>query len=110
VVGRVGIEDKANGSALIEVLRQAVPGVLGIEPVGSKDARVSAASVYLQAGNFWLPDANEQTQDAINEAASFPRGARDDFIDTVAHALLLTIGNSDSTFLDRLTKWSTGAH
>ena len=53
------VEDKANGPAVIATLRDAIGGLLPIDPKelgGSKVARLSAASVDIEAGNVYLPD------------------------------------------------------
>ena len=52
------IEDKANGPAIIEELRNdpefGIP-IIRIEPKGSKDSRVYASSSDAEAGNVLLP-------------------------------------------------------
>lgn len=50
------IEDKANGSAVIETLKSKVPGVIPITPDGGKAARAYAMQPSCEAGNVWLPD------------------------------------------------------
>lgn len=106
-IGRVGIEDKANGPALIEVLKTKVPGVLGIEPGGSKEARITAASSYYHAGNVWLPAHHPQLEEGVAEAASFPRANYDDWIDGLTHGTLLLLGGFNPIeFIRNLTKWS----
>lgn len=49
------IEDKANGSAVIETLQGKIPGVIAIEPEGGKAARAYAMQPTCEAGNMWLP-------------------------------------------------------
>ena len=53
------IEDKANGSAVIEELSREVPGVLAINPEGGKVARAWAAQPTVEAGGMFLPSAAE---------------------------------------------------
>jgi predicted phage terminase large subunit-like protein len=106
VVGRIAVEDRANGPAVIEVLRQAVPGVIPIEPIGSKEARVSAAAAFIHSGNVWLPDSHPDLDSAIEESVGFPKASHDDWIDMVAYAILLTLGESAGlAHLERLCKW-----
>jgi predicted phage terminase large subunit-like protein len=50
------IEDKANGSAVIETLTDEIQGVLAIQPEGGKAARAYAMQPTQEAGNVWLPD------------------------------------------------------
>lgn len=80
------IEDKANGSAVIDTLRQ-IGGIIPIVPKESKLARVSAISPDIEAGNVWLPRFGSFTSEFIEEACSFPSGIHDDMVDTMSQAL-----------------------
>ena len=84
------VEDKANGTAVIDSLKAKVPGIIPINPHESKYARASAVSPYIEAGNVWLPATDIQLFDAeelIEEAAAFPNGAHDDQVDSTSQAL-----------------------
>ena len=84
------VEDKANGTAVIDVLRSKVPGIIPINPHESKYARASAVSPYIEACNVWLPSTEIQlfpAEDLIEEAAAFPNGAHDDQVDAASQAL-----------------------
>lgn len=83
----IAIEDKANGSAIIELLRQEIPGVIPIEPEGGKEARIFASTSALEAGNVWLPLSAPWVEPLIGEACAFPRGRHDDGIDMLAYAI-----------------------
>lgn len=98
------IEDKANGPAIIDVLKNKVPGLVPIEPDGGKESRVHAAAPFIEAGNFWLPLYNPRIEDFIAEATSFPKAPHDDAIDMVAYALLRFCGRSGSEMLDALAR------
>ncbi len=53
------IEDKANGSAIIEELKKDPDfgaAVIAIEPEGGKESRAHAASTDVEAGNVHLPE------------------------------------------------------
>lgn len=104
-VGRVCIEDKANGPALIEVAKQKVPGIIAVEPLGSKEARVAAAAPFMHSGNVWLPEMHPQVEDAVAEASSFPKATHDDWIDMLAYGVLLGLASSDLARLEGLVKW-----
>lgn len=86
-VSGIYIEDKANGSAIISMLRNKVPGVIPVNPQGSKTARVSAVSDYIKAGNVWLPKNEPWVNEFINEWSAFPRGKNDDDVDSASQAL-----------------------
>ena len=83
------VEDKANGPAVINVLRSKVPGLYPVEPEGSKEARAQTASVYQQAGNCLLPHPDEcpWTNELIDILAGVPRGEWDD-ADAFAQAMI----------------------
>ena len=49
------IEDKANGSAVIQMLSHELPGILPVNPEGGKVARAAAISPLIEAGNIFLP-------------------------------------------------------
>jgi predicted phage terminase large subunit-like protein len=49
------IEDKANGSAVIQMLANEIPGLLPITPEGGKVARAAAVSPLIEVGNVFLP-------------------------------------------------------
>lgn len=79
------IEDKANGSAIIDVLRNQLGGIIPITPTESKEARAQAAAPEVEAGNFHVP--NGPMGDAfIEELASFPNGSFDDRVDAFSQA------------------------
>lgn len=77
------IEDKANGSAVIETIKNEIEGVIAIEPDGGKEVRAYAIQPQHEAGNFWLPDpsVDPDIETFLSEASSFPGGAHDDEVD-----------------------------
>ena len=83
------IEDKANGPAVIDTLKASVPGIIPIEPDGSKLARAHAVTSYWEAGNVWLPhpDLFPWVKDLVSELTGFPAAANDDQVDALTQAL-----------------------
>ncbi|MFL0584705.1 phage terminase large subunit [Solibacillus silvestris] len=83
------IEDKANGSAIIEMLKDEISGIVPVEPEGGKEARANAVSPLFEAGNVYLPHPNmcSWTNDLIEELVSFPNAAHDDLVDMTSQAL-----------------------
>ena len=81
------VEDKANGTAIIDSLRQEVPGLTPVQPLGGKYARASAISPFVASGNIFLPKAATWRRDFIDEAAAFPTGAHDDQVDAASQAI-----------------------
>jgi len=84
------IEDKANGSAVIQMLARELPGLLPVNPEGGRVARATAISPLIEAGNVYRPhpDYAPWVNDFIEECAAFPNGAQDDQVDAMSQALL----------------------
>lgn len=84
------VEDKANGPAVISTLQREIPGIIAVQPEGSKEARAHAASPWIEAGNVWLPDPEEApwVHDFIEECAAFPVGRHDDQVDAMSQAII----------------------
>lgn len=98
------IEDKANGSAIIDTLKGVVPGIIPIEPDGGKESRINAAAPFIEAGNLWLPLSAPWVEDYITEAIAFPKAPHDDAIDMTAYALLRYCGRIGANFLEMLSR------
>lgn len=81
------IEDKANGSAIIETLRKRIMGIIGVTPRDSKEERVNAVSFVIESGNVFLPKDKKFTPMFIEECAQFPNGKHDDMVDMMTQAL-----------------------
>ena len=83
------IEDKANGPAVIQLLKNEIPGLLPVNPEGGKIVRATAASPEVEAGNVYLPDPSlaPWVHDFVEEAAAFPNGLNDDMVDCFSQAL-----------------------
>jgi predicted phage terminase large subunit-like protein len=90
------VEDKANGTAVIDSLKKKVPGMVPIVPVQHKRARAEAVSPFIRAGNVHLPTAalaamNQEisfdVEAFIQESTSFPNAAHDDQVDQASQAL-----------------------
>jgi predicted phage terminase large subunit-like protein len=81
------VEDKANGPAVISSLSKSVPGMVAVQPEGSKLARASAVSPFVEAKNVYLPEFAPFTAALVDECASFPLSANDDMVDALSQAL-----------------------
>jgi predicted phage terminase large subunit-like protein len=86
---KILIEDKANGPAVIDTLKAHVPGIVPVEPDGSKLARAHAVTSYWEAKNIWLPhpDTAPWVKDLVSELTAFPAAANDDQVDALTQAL-----------------------
>lgn len=93
---KILIEDKANGSAVIDTLKKEIVGIVAVNPEGGKEARAAAVQPQIEANQVFLPDGAPWLQDFIEEFAAFPNGLHDDIIDSVSQALLVMFGSSTS--------------
>lgn len=81
------IEDKANGPAIINTLKQRVSGIIPITPRESKVARAYAVTPYFEAGNVHYLNSTPHLNDMIEELVSFPNSKHDDTVDATTQAL-----------------------
>lgn len=93
------IEDKANGSAIIDTLKSTIPGITPVEPQGGKEVRASAVSPLWEAGNVYLPHPlwKPEIGEMIEEMINFPTAPHDDEVDSMTQALS-HIGKNKSFF------------
>lgn len=80
------IEDKANGSAVIQVLQKEM-FCIPVNPKGGKEARVNAVSPAIESGHVYLPQDAPWVPDFVNQFAAFPAGSNDDMVDSATQAL-----------------------
>jgi predicted phage terminase large subunit-like protein len=68
------VEDKANGTAVIDTLKDTISGMLAIEPEGGKKSRAFSCQGEHEAGNMHLPhpDIDPDIEEFINEHDHFP--------------------------------------
>jgi predicted phage terminase large subunit-like protein len=81
------IEDKANGSAIISVLRNKIDGIIAVEPEGGKVARANAVSYLIESGNVFLPQDEPWIEEFVDEWSKFPNAEHDDEVDCGTQAL-----------------------
>lgn len=83
------VEDKANGTAIMDELRNEIPGLIAVEPYGSKESRYAAISGYIEAGNVFLPnpDIFPWVWDVLAEFCDGRSAKHDDDRDAMAQAL-----------------------
>lgn len=97
-VSTVRIEDKANGPAIVETLRGAMPGVVAVTPDGGKEARANAVQGTVAGGSVYLPDETHAkyadgrrgaawVAGLVHEATTFPKGETDDQVDAMTQHL-----------------------
>lgn len=83
------VEEAANGYAIIDSLKEEIPGIIGVRPKGSKVARLVSVSGLIESGNVWIPHQSiaDWADDFIEEVVNFPNAANDDQVDAMTMAL-----------------------
>lgn len=83
------IEDKANGPAVIDALKDEIPGLVPVQPDGSKIARAHAVTALWAGGNVHIPADGHApwVRDFVEELIAFPAGGHDDQVDAMTQAL-----------------------
>lgn len=84
----VYIEDKANGSAIIDVLRRKIAGVIAYDPTESKIARLQACTPWIESGAVYLPKYAPWKDTFLNEFKHFPNGSNDDIVDCTTQMII----------------------
>lgn len=79
------IEEKGYGPALRATLSRRIPGLVSVDPKGSKVQRLNAVLHLWQAGNVWLP-AEKWADGWADEVCGFPGGFTDR-VDAMTQAL-----------------------
>jgi predicted phage terminase large subunit-like protein len=96
------IEDKANGTAIINTLNRKIGGLVPRSPKDSKESRAQAVVGRAEAGNIFLPRGAPWVEDFVEECAVFPNGLHDDQVDAMVQ-YLLEYGQDPVAFLEALT-------
>lgn len=81
------VEDKANGPAILNVLKSEVSGLIAVTPEGGKEARAYACQPMVESGNVYLPANKNWTVDVMDQCADFPNSDHDDIVDQMTQAL-----------------------
>ena len=81
------IEDTANGTLILQLMKDEIAGLIAVRPDVSKEARVNAISFLIEAGSVRLPKFKKFTWEFVEQCASFPNGKHDDMVDSMSQAL-----------------------
>lgn len=85
------VEDKANGSAIMDSLKRYLPGMIESNPgKDSKEARWTAASPIVESGVVWLPSPSHHpwVEDFLAEIETVPNSEFNDQADAMTQYLL----------------------
>lgn len=100
-VNRFLVEDKANGTAIINELNSEIGGIIEVKPEGGKESRAYAIQPLVEAGNVYLLDGAPWLDDFITELSLFPNGSKDDQVDSLSQALNYMRGSTDAARAER---------
>jgi predicted phage terminase large subunit-like protein len=83
------VEDKANGPAIVDHLKNEISGMTEAPPHGDKEARAHAVEPYWSSGNVFLPHPSiaPWINDFVNEVTKFPASKNNDQVDSMTQAL-----------------------
>ncbi|MDP4120866.1 MAG: phage terminase large subunit [Bacillota bacterium] len=99
------IEDKANGTAIIQSLKREMSGIVPVTPTESKESRAYSTTPEIESGNVFLPDPTATRYkwigDFIEECSTFPNGANDDQVDAMTQALKKLYGSGVNVLTPR---------
>jgi len=104
-VTMVLIEDKANGSALIDELSSVIPGVIAENPTMSKEARAQLSTHAWESGNVHIPEHAPWLADFESELLSFPAGTHDDMVDCMTQIVNRWIAQSGDALDEMQDMW-----
>lgn len=98
------VEDKANGTAVIDSLKREIGGIIAVTPTESKYSRATANSPFIESGSVQLPsrelaaDLGFNPDELVEEHAVFPNGQYDDIVDATSQYL-------SRIFLSEMEAW-----
>lgn len=85
------VEDKANGPAVIAMLKKTISGFVPVTPEGGKVARANAVAPLFEGHNVFVPDVSiegsEWVDAFVENLCGFPFVAHDDDVDCCTQAL-----------------------
>lgn len=89
------VEDKANGTAVIDHLKREVTGLVPVQVKDGKYARAVAVSPFIESRHAFIPSENlaRWVQGFVDECATFPNSTNDDRVDAMTQALDRLLGH-----------------
>lgn len=102
------IEPKANGPALVSLLKRKIPGLDDqFEPEGSKIQRAYACQPFVESGNVWVPANMPWVDEAggwLDEVEAFPNYRWNDRVDAMTQALLYRYVRKGSDAIEKMRR------
>ena len=100
--GRILVEDKANGSAIVQVLGRELAGVIPVQPRGGKAARVNAVSPAIESGHVFVPEGEAWAEEFLDQWTAFPAAAHDDMVDSASQALAYMLQSPSGSMVSHM--------
>ena len=97
------VEDKANGPAIIDTLKQEISGIMPVSPgADSKEARAASVSPVWEAGQVYVPHPlwHPEIEDWLEEILNFPNAPHDDNVDSMVYGIR-RLQKKQTTVIDR---------
>ena len=93
------VENKANGPAIVDLLKKEIPGMVEFNPKGSKEERAISVTPYFEAGNIHFPDSKTHpwVDDLIRDLLIFPKGTFKDTTDALVQGILYLMDKPAAT-------------
>jgi predicted phage terminase large subunit-like protein len=105
------IEDKANGSAVMDMLQSKVAGMKPVNPMGGKVARANAVEPLWAARNVFVPDPKiaPWASEFVDELVTFngDPARHDDQVDAMTQALSFFLENSTDSYRKAISQWTS---
>lgn len=99
------IENKANGPAIISLLKEKVSNIVEVNPTTSKDERLHSVAPIFEAGNFLLPANSPISKLVVEELCAFPNSDNDDIVDAISQGVNRFMEMRGIRHLQAMTKW-----
>lgn len=84
------IEEKANGAAIIDELKDEIDGLIAWTDPGGVLAQAHAIGPYVEAGNIFLPDPADwpEVEEWLEEVCGYPSAVHDDRVAALTQAIM----------------------
>jgi len=90
------IEDKANGPAALNYLKNKVPNMHAYNPGKSgKTERLHTASAHIMNGRVLFPKFSPLAEKLIDQSCTYPQAAYDDLMDAMTQAVVVQLGSNN---------------
>lgn len=88
IIRRVLVEKKANGQAVIDMMKKKFVGFIALDPEGGKVARANVMVPAYESGNVLVREGAQWLAKHIEELAIFNKGPRDDRVDAMSQLMI----------------------